>query len=398
MFSKQFGNRIVLFLVVAVMLLSLPLMAAAETMDAQTNGITAPAEGATVKGSVDVSGYASDANFLKWQLDWLIGGDADNAAFLALGETQGAITHTLDTMDMANGDQAIRLRIVHADSNYQEFVTKFVVANPEAAPMAEEAPKPEATPAPKPEEATPAAKPEAEPVEAKPAESEFVAPKADETITGEYVVKGNVMAPEFMKWQLDVLPGNKADEAAFLALGETQGAFTYTLDTMNLPVGENGLRLRVVRPDSNYSEYFVKFMVGEEAAAPAKPEAMPESKPEPKPVETPEPAAPAAEAESDEMMNGITAPKADEKITGTFAVMGYANDPAFAKWQLDLLPGAMEDAASFLAYGAKAGEFSYDLDTTALENGEYALRLRVVRADGNYSEYVTKFAVAHPAE
>ncbi len=39
-----------------------------------TNGITAPADGATVSGAVEVTGYASDADFLKWQLDLLPGG------------------------------------------------------------------------------------------------------------------------------------------------------------------------------------------------------------------------------------------------------------------------------------------------------------------------------------
>ncbi len=41
------------------------------------------------------------------------------------------------------------------------------------------------------------------------------------------------------------------------------------------------------------------------------------------------------------------------------------------------------------------GEFSYTLDTTAFPNGEHALRLRVVRTDSNYNEYVTKFTIAN---
>ena len=34
-----------------------------------TNGITSPKDGATVSGTVDVKGYASDPSFKKWQLD-----------------------------------------------------------------------------------------------------------------------------------------------------------------------------------------------------------------------------------------------------------------------------------------------------------------------------------------
>ena len=81
--------------------------------------------------------------------------------------------------------------------------------------------------------------------------------------------------------------------------------------------------------------------------------------------------------------------------SGTVDVKGYASDPSFARWQLDVLPGGDANAAIFLATGDKPGEFSYTVDTTAFPNGEHALRLRVVRADSNYSEYVTKFSIAN---
>ena len=44
--------------------------------------------------------------------------------------------------------------------------------------------------------------------------------------------------------------------------------------------------------------------------------------------------------------------------------------------------------------GEKPGEFTYTLDTTNLPAGEHALRLRVVRSDSNYDEYVTRFIIA----
>jgi len=78
-------------------------------------------------------------------------------------------------------------------------------------------------------------------------------------------------------------------------------------------------------------------------------------------------------------------------------VKGNASDPAFRKWQLDVLPGGDANAASFLALGETPGEFSVPIDTTAYPNGEHALRLRVVRADSNYDEYITKFTIANAA-
>ena len=94
------------------------------------------------------------------------------------------------------------------------------------------------------------------------------------------------------------------------------------------------------------------------------------------------------------MANGITAPAAGATVSGTAEVKGYANNPAFKKWQLDVLPGGEANAAIFVATGEAPGEFTYSLDTTAFPAGEHALRLRVVRADSNYDEYVTKFAIA----
>jgi hypothetical protein len=62
---------------------------------------------------------------------------------------------------------------------------------------------------------------------------------------------------------------------------------------------------------------------------------------------------------------------------------------------LDVLPGGDANRAIFLALGQTPGEFSQKVDTTAFPNGEHALRLRVVRGDGNYDEYITKFVIAN---
>ena len=55
------------------------------------------------------------------------------------------------------------------------------------------------------------------------------------------------------------MPGGEANAAVFLAVGSVPGAFTYTLDAASLPAGNHALRLRVVRADSNYTEYVTKF-------------------------------------------------------------------------------------------------------------------------------------------
>jgi hypothetical protein len=107
------------------------------------------------------------------------------------------------------------------------------------------------------------------------------------------------------------------------------------------------------------------------------------------------PAKPAAAAPA--RANGFTNLKDGATVSGDVELKGYAADPSFAKWQLDVLPGGNADAAIFLGLGETPGEFSYKVDTTAFPNGEHALRLRVVRGDGNYDEFVTKFVIANEA-
>ncbi len=96
--------------------------------------------------------------------------------------------------------------------------------------------------------------------------------------------------------------------------------------------------------------------------------------------------------------NGIQSPAPDAVVRGTIKVLGTANDQQFAKWQLDLLPASAADQATFLALGeqpqASIGDLAV-LDTTYFADGDYSLRLRVVRSDGNYDEFFRQIAIAN---
>ena len=132
MSTKRKGFKFILLALAAIMLLSFPLAAGA----AMENGITRPSDGATVKGVVEVAGYASDPAFSKWQLDVLPGGAADGAIFLAVGDKPGEFTYSLNTNPLPNGEHALRLRVVRSDSNYSEYINKFTIANGAAQPAA----------------------------------------------------------------------------------------------------------------------------------------------------------------------------------------------------------------------------------------------------------------------
>ena len=82
---------------------------------APTGAITAPATGATVNGSVTVTGTASDANFKEYQLHY--GAGASPSSWTGIGTnpyttqvTSGTLG-TWDTASLANGTYTIRLRV-----------------------------------------------------------------------------------------------------------------------------------------------------------------------------------------------------------------------------------------------------------------------------------------------
>jgi hypothetical protein len=99
------------------------------------------------------------------------------------------------------------------------------------------------------------------------------------------------------------------------------------------------------------------------------------------------PLAAGAASSTDAGTPGFTSPASGATASKTITVAGYASDPHFLKWQLDLLPGGDANAGTFIGLGLTPGTFSQVLNSTLYPNGAYVLRLRVVRTDGNYSEY-----------
>lgn len=421
MFLKRSWKGVLLNGLVIVLLLSLPLIAAAQTTGtsgatataATTNGITSPKDMAALSGTVEVRGYASNADFMKWQLDLLPNNNPNAAIFLALGETAGEFTHSLDTSKLPAGEHSLRLRVVRNDSNYDEYLTRFTIggaaSGSSATPAATAtsavtstttmtATTPAAT-------ATPAATSGAGATAGAGVTSNgLAAPREGQNVSGQFVVSGYANDPDFMKWQLDLLPGGNPNQAAFLSFGESTGVFTYTLNATNLPAGQHALRLRVVRNDSNYSEYTTNFTIGGGTATSGAGTASGgttgvgattavTSTTTTSAGTTRGATSGAGTTGATATTNGISAPKDGATVSGPLQITGYASSPDFMKWQLDLLVGGSENQAGFLAFGETAGAVSYTLDTTMLPAGEHALRLRVVRNDSNYDEYVVKFTL-----
>ena len=105
---------------------------------ADGNGIHAPTAGSVLSGVVPVTGQASHPTFRKWQVDLLLGGDERHATFLALGEkpqdAPGAL-FSLNTAAYPNGEHTLRLRVVHSNLNYDEYLAPVTFRNAGAAEL-----------------------------------------------------------------------------------------------------------------------------------------------------------------------------------------------------------------------------------------------------------------------
>jgi len=371
MVSKRSLMQVAVLALLLASLLAVPLVAGAQ----EANGITSPADGATVSGKVDVKGEAVDPNFSKWQLDLLPGSDASNAIFLALGTNPGQVAYMLDTAPLPNGEHALRLRVVRPDGNYSEYTRKFTIANGQVA-------KPAAA---KDIVATAigagqfktlvAAVQAAGLVSALQGKGPFtvfapndVAFSKVPTATLESLLKDPKALANILLFH--VLPGEVKAAAVKDGLTATtlQGSpVTFSVKDGKAMIEDAGILATDVMASNGVIHVIDKVI-------------MPPA----------EAAAPVAAATA----NGLTSPKSGAAVSGEVDVKGVANDPSFSKWQLDLLPGGDPSKAIFLAVGDKPGEVSYVLDTTNLPSGKHALRLRVVRPDGNYSEYTSDFEIA----
>jgi uncharacterized surface protein with fasciclin (FAS1) repeats len=379
---KRYGRKLVFLALAAILVMGLPIVAGAQEM---TNGITAPADGATVKGSVEVMGYASDPNFKKWQLDLLPGGDPENAIFLAVGNTAGEVKYTLNTVGLPDGEHALRLRVVRDDSNYTEYTNKFTIANAGAA-------------------------------QTKPSDTSPMARDIVDTAASFDNFKTLVAAV-----QAAGLVDTLKSAGPFTVFAPNDAAFA------KLPAGTVEGLLKDPKALANILTYHV--LAGEVKAAAVK-DGLSVNTVQGSPVTfsimdgkpminganiistdlmttngvihvidsvilPPAGAAAAAETKPAMMENGIMAPKAGESVSGEIEIMGHAMDPNFVRWELALLPGSDVTNPVFLTSGTEHGDFTYTLDTTGLPNGEHSFRLRVVRNDGNYGEYFSKFVIAN---
>lgn len=116
------------------------------------------------------------------------------------------------------------------------------------------------------------------------------------------------------------------------------------------------------------------------------PEALPTETPTPEPP-TPEPPPPVAAASCADGRAVISAPGAGQTVAGMVGVSGTAQHEAFQYYKLEYAPGAWAAGGYVYFDGSNSqviGGLLGNLDTGALPNGDYTIRLTVVDQTSNY--------------
>ena len=135
----------------------------------------------------------------------------------------------------------------------------------------------------------------------------------------------------------------------------------YYWDTTKVPDGLYDLRLRVVFKDSNYDEFYLRNMSVANNSAPILAFTPPA---------------------------GISSPRNGETISGVVEFLGTVPGQDFLRWELAWSPGGREQWQLLVTSETVVNNSVLArLDLSQLPSGLYDFRLRIVRADMNYTDY-----------
>ncbi len=381
--SKRSWIRTLMFAILIAALV-VPVAAGAQT----ATGITSPKDGATLSGTVDVVANFPGSPYVRWDLFILPGGSDAGRIWVASGDQAGEATLPLDTTQYPDGEHAFSLRLVKADSNYDEQITKFTIANGEA---------PAAT--------APAA-------DAKDIVDTAVGAGSFTTLVAAVQAAGlvdtlksdgpfTVFAPTdeaFAKLPAGTVEGLLKDPKALanillyhvvpgkvMASQVTDGLTAKTAQgsSVSFSIVDGKAKINdanIVTTDietANGVIHVIDSVILPPAAAPA--------------ATTSASTTPAAPAPT----TGIISPTEGATLSGTVEVKANFPGGEYVRWDLFILPGGTDSGKIWVASGDQAGEATLSLDTTQYPNGEHAFSLRLVKADSNYDEQIVNFTIAN---
>ena len=374
-------------LVLSLMIAALALPAAAGAQD--SSGLISPTDGATVSGTVEVKASFPGGQYDRWDLFVLPGGDDSARIWVASGDEAGEASLSLDTTQFPDGQHAFSLRLVKPDSNYDEQIVTFTIAN-QGAPAADTAASTansnskdivDTAVAAGSFDTLVAAVQAAGLVDALKGDGPFTvfAPTDDAfAALPEGTLEGLLEDTDALSNILlyHVVPGKvmAADVSDGLVAKTLQGSeVTFTIADGSVKINDANIVTTDIET-SNGVIHVIDAVILPPAAAAA--DSASES-------------APVANA------TGITSPADGATLSGTVEASATFPGSPYVRWDLFILPGGDDSGKIWVASGDEAGDATLSLDTTKYPNGDHAFSLRLVKADGNYDEQIVNFTIAN---
>ncbi len=217
------------------------------------------------------------------------------------------------------------------------------------------------------------------------------APTNQSRVYGIVAIRGVADAPDFAAWQLDILLGGDENAPVMISRRKTSASVDDVLaklDTRTVPDGQHRLRLRVIKTNGQYDEFFVTFTIDNTSAPPAPPPKGSANAPAGKSTKV--------AAILPTPLNQILSPADNASVSGLVLISGIADSPDFQSWKLDLLFDGKEDQVLTIAAGrarVPTEDNMTQLDTTLLPNGSHILRLRVSTNAGTFTESTRRLVI-----
>jgi hypothetical protein len=206
-------------------------------------GIFEPANGAVLRGVAPILGTVNSKTaynpFQRYELHLAPSG-TDEWGWLYTGQEQHwqDTLYDFDTTRLADGFYDLRLRVVYRDSNYDEYyVHRLRIANGKTtAQLAQQQQLSNAGNAPG-----------------------LYTPRNGTRVVGVVDFVGTTDVPELLRWELYYAPAGQ-ESWEFLVSGDQaiDDGILARLDLSLLPAGAYDFRLRIVRQNYGYSDYYVR--------------------------------------------------------------------------------------------------------------------------------------------
>jgi hypothetical protein len=352
------------------------------TKPAVRNEITFPEPGGVVYGFMRIRGTALINDFQQYQVHIAPSGSEDwQGLFGSFNVVRDGDLYVLNTSQFPDGFYDLRVRAIQQTGNYTEaFVRGFEIRNenpptptptpnitvtveisgtPTLPPLSPiQTPSPLPTPTPTPESFIPGGQ-------------GIYAPTKGATLSGSIRIVGTANGRDpyhrFQRYELYLSPSGLEEwQWIFSSQIQLYNDTLTILDTSKLSNGFYDLRLRIVYRDANYDQYHVRNLrVANDARITA----------------------------STEPVIHITSPPENSQIAGIVDITGTIIHPRLQRWELywaEESPANQEWTYLYRGDHQVFDDVIARIDLSQVPAGLYKLRLRVVRLDGNYNDYIIR--------